>query len=474
MFARACATIREARPLIESVRLGTRAHIRALLAAGVLLALSVCPDADARDSPPLSLPVEQHVLANGLHVVLAPDPAVDGATVIVRYDVGSGDDPTGKEGLAHLVEHMMFDGSRHVPHGEYFRWIERAGGFGVNGTTAVDATRYVASVPPEQLPLVLWLESDRMGFPMPDEDGLRRAKTLIADEVRGGTSDRTMGWVGPVLFSELFPSWHPYHMDPGRSGLDGVTLADVRAFLRTWYSPRNAWLFVAGKIDAAATLSLAEKYFGDLPGDAPPVRPDLPKTWRLPHARVVMGAGVTRDRVVLGWPAPPLGDPVDAALDLAAAILSDPNGRLQKALVATGLAVSVQAGESSQSRGSEFVINASTAYGVPAEVVEDAIERTVDDLAKTITPEECARVKSEWATTALLRLQTPASRAFRLSGVDAVLEPWGLHKYDAIGPGDIASAVRSVLAPSNRVSVVVHHDRRYPAGGVVLSREERP
>jgi zinc protease len=454
--------------------LGASAHIRALLAAGVLLALSVCPDTDARDLPPLSLPVEQHVLANGLHVVLAPDPAVDGATVVVRYDVGSGDDPTGKEGLAHLVEHMMFDGSRHVPHGEYWRWLERAGSSGYNGTTAIDATRYVASVPPEQLPLLLWLESDRMGFPAPNEDGLRRAKTLIADEVRGKTGDQAVGWVMPVLFSELFPSWHPYHLEPGRSGLDEVTLADVRAFLRTWYTPRNAWLIVAGKIDAAATLSLAEKYFGDLPGDAPPVRPILPDRWRPPHARVVMGAGVNRDRVAVGWPAPPLGDPVDSALDLAATILSDPNGRLQKALVATGLVVSVHAGESSQSRGSEFLIGAIMADGVPAEVVEDAIERTVDDLAKTITPEECARARSELATTALLRLQTPAGRAFRLSYVDAALEPWGLHKYDAIGAGEIASAVRRVLAPSNRVSIVVHHDRRYPAGGVVLSREERP
>ena len=456
------------------MRLGAPAHIRALFAAGVLFALSLCPDSEARDLPGLSLPVEQHALANGLHVVLAPDPAVDSATVIVRYDVGSGDDPTGKEGLAHLVEHMMFDGSRHVPHGEYWRWIERAGGSGINGTTALDATRYVANVPPEQLPLLLWLESDRMGFPVLDEDGLRRAKTLIADEMRGKTGDQSMGWVMPVLFSELFPSWHPYHMDPGRSGLDGVTLADVRAFLRTWYAPRNAWLFVAGKIDAAATLALAEKYFGDLPGDAPPVRPGLPRSWRLPHARIVMGAGVLRDRVAIGWPAPPLGDPVDAALDVAAAILSDPSGRLQRALLAKGLVVSVHAGESSQSRGSAFVISAVTADGVPAEVVEDAIERTVDDLAKTITPEECARARSEWATTALLRLQTPAGRASHLSSFDSALEPWGLHKYDAIGPGEIASAVRSVLAPSNRVSVVVHHDNRYPTGGVVLSREERP
>jgi zinc protease len=453
--------------------LGAPAHVRALLAAGVLLALSVSPDTDARDLPPLSLPVEQHVLANGLHVVLAPDPAADGATLVVRYDVGSADDPPGKEGLAHLVEHMMFDGSRHVPRGEYWRWIERAGASGYNAFTSLDATRYVASVPPEQLPLLFWLESDRMGFPVPDEDGLRRAKTLIADEVRGKTGDQAAGWEMPVLLSELFPPWHPYHAEPGRSGLDGITLADVRAFLRTWYTPRNARLFVAGKIDAAATLSLAEKYFGDLPGDAPPVRPALPEHWRLPHARVVMGAGVNRDRVALGWPAPPLGDPVDAALDLAAAILADPNGRLQKALVATGLVVSVHAGEDSHLRGSEFVIAAVMADGVPAEVVEDAIERTVDDLANTITPEECARARSEWATTALLRLQTPAGRASHLSNADSAPEPWGLHKYDAIGPGEIAAAVRRVLAPSNRVSLLVHHDRRYPPGGGVLSREER-
>jgi zinc protease len=213
-----------------------------------------------------------------------------------------------------------------------------------------------------------------------------------------------------------------------RSGLGGITLADVRAFLRTWYTPRNAWLFVAGKIDAAATLALAEKYFGDLPGDAPPVRPALPERWRLPDVRIVMGAGVARDMVAIGWPAPALGDPVDAALDLAATVLSDPNGRLQQALVARGLALSVHAGESSHARGSTFVISATVADGASAEVVADVIARTVDDLATTLTPEECARVRSEWATTALLRLQTPMGRAFRLSNFDAALEPWGLHK----------------------------------------------
>ena len=104
------------------------------------------------------------MLGNGLRVLLAPDPSLDDVTVFVRYDVGSSDDPTGKDGLAHLTEHMMFEGSEHVPKGAYWRWLNRAGATSINGVTSFDTTTYFATVPPEALPLVFWLESDRMGF----------------------------------------------------------------------------------------------------------------------------------------------------------------------------------------------------------------------------------------------------------------------------------------------------------------------
>src|SRR5579862_4400292 len=129
----------------------------ALASAAVTMAFAVPASAAAPA-------IEEHRLPNGLRVVLAPDGGLDDVSVVVRYAVGSADDPPGREGLAHLVEHMMFDGSKHVPKGEHGRLLEAAGAWGMNARTSPDATTYFETVPSNQLPLVLWLESDRMGY----------------------------------------------------------------------------------------------------------------------------------------------------------------------------------------------------------------------------------------------------------------------------------------------------------------------
>jgi predicted Zn-dependent peptidase len=445
---------------------------RTWLLLAIVAVLAVTLPAEA--VPPLNLPVKQHVLANGLRVLLAPDASLDEVTVIVRYDVGSSDDPTGKDGLAHLTEHLMFDGSKHVPKGEYWRSIEAAGGWGVNAMATLDDTRYFVTVPPEALALVFWLESDRMGFLAGhiDQGSLDHERELVIAEIRDKIVDRALGSVGDVAMSEAFPTWHPYHRDHDTRWLSDVTVADVRAFLRTWYTPRNATLIVAGRFDPTTTTALAEKYFGDLPAPAPPARPSLPAVWKSPNMRVDMAAGSTRDNVLVVWPAPALGQPGDAELDLAAAILTDPQGRLQRELVSSSLMWQVGSRENSHRRGSAFVVSGVVADGSSSEDVVRAIEETIRRVGESVTADECTRARAEWADTMLLRMQTSSGRAQWLASAPSSLTPWSLTTYDGIAPTDVARAVRAMLGSNGRTVLVVHHDRRYPFRGVVLGRHQ--
>jgi zinc protease len=261
--------------------------------------------------PTLQLSVQGYELANGMRVVVAPDLSLDEVTVVVHYAVGSADDPEDKDGLAHLVEHLMFDGSEHVGRGDYARWIARVGGESISATTSLDSTNYMATVPPEQLALVFWLESDRLGFLSRrlDEQTLQRERAIVTDEARDRDLDRPFAAVRSAGLNKIFPEWHPYHRDYYPSASPHITLDDVRAFLRTWYSPRNATVIVVGRVEEPVVLALAEKYFADLPGARPPDRPALPGQWRVGNQRVDVTAHSSHDEVTFMWTAP--------ALDLA-------------------------------------------------------------------------------------------------------------------------------------------------------------
>jgi zinc protease len=421
--------------------------------------------------PDFSPPIVRYRLANGLTVVLAPDTSLEEASVVVHYDVGSADDPPGKEGLAHLVEHLMFDGSRHVGPGEYARGASRAGATNVGGTTTFDGSDYFATVPPSGLPMVFWLESDRMGFLLDrlNPRTLDTEKSIIADETRDRIVDQNLGLLGPAGWIQLFPAWHPYRRDQLSLRLPACTLDDVRAFWRTWYSPSNATIAVAGHFDEVAVRALIERDFGDLPSAPPPARPTLPSVWRVHDVRIQAAANVPHDVVTFSWKTPALDLPGDPELDLAAAILVDPAGRLQNDLVARGLAISVSARESSWRRGSVFWISAVVAEGAAPDDVVAGIDRAVRDLGAGVLPEECKRARDEWFDRLLLGLETSNGRAGRILR-ERPAGPWELDKYDSTGPSAIAEAVRTNLNDDGRVVVVVHHDPHYPGQGVVLSR----
>lgn len=251
----------------------------------------------------LTIPIERHRLDNGLRVVLSPDRTVPVVAVNLWYGVGSRNEAPGKTGFAHLFEHMMFQGSAHVPKNRHFELIEKVGGT-LNATTWFDRTNYFDNVPSHELELALWLESDRMGWMLPamDQEKLDNQRDVVKNEKRQRYDNQPYGDWGERLQKLMYPEAHPYHhtVIGSMEDIDAATLHDVEQFFRTYYVPNNAVLTVAGDIDSEGALDAVTRYFGEIPSGAP--IPPLPGT-----VEVEPKLGTTvRDHVVSEVPLPRL------------------------------------------------------------------------------------------------------------------------------------------------------------------------
>ena len=226
------------------------------------------------DASKIALATSSTRLDNGLEVILHEDHRTPIVAVEIWYHVGSKDEPAGRQGFAHLFEHLMFQGSKHVPEDTYFRYLERTGASNVNGTTNQDRTNYFETVPKNRLELALWLESDRMGFLLEhvDEQTFAGQREVVKNERRQNYENAPYGMVPRFVAEALYAAAHPYHhLTIGSlENLDRATLEDVRRFFRTWYLPSNATLVVAGDIDPQATRAVVDKYFGPILGDRSP------------------------------------------------------------------------------------------------------------------------------------------------------------------------------------------------------------
>lgn len=223
-------------------------------------------------TPPPStggLTATEHRLANGLRVVLSEDHLTPVAAVCIWYDVGSRHEVKGRTGLAHLFEHLMFQGSKQVPGNGHFELVQGAGG-SLNGTTSFERTNYFETMPAHELELALWLEADRMGSLLAalDEESMENQRDVVKNERRQRYDNVPYGTAFERLTAMAFPDGHPYHHTPigSMADLDAASLEDARQFFRTYYAPNNAVLSVVGDIDPEATLGWIEKYFGSIPG----------------------------------------------------------------------------------------------------------------------------------------------------------------------------------------------------------------
>ena len=272
---------------------------------------------------------------NGLRIVLNEDHSVPVVSVAVYYDVGSRNEREGRTGFAHLFEHMMFQGSENVPKAAHFQYISNAGGT-MNGTTSSERTNYFETLPASQLPLALWLESDRMRSLAVTQENLDNQREAVKEEkrLRYDNQPYVNGFLR--LFEMSFKNPANSHSTIGSmEDLDAATVEDIQEFFRIYYAPNNAVLAVAGDIDQGETLALITKYFATIPRQPEPPPVDVAEP---PGVAVNQDAYLDKLAPVpafaLGWKIPSRRSPDFYALSLASHLLFEgESARLYQKLV---------------------------------------------------------------------------------------------------------------------------------------------
>ena len=330
----------------------------------------------------------KHTLENGLDVIVHEDHRCPIVAVNLWYHVGSKNEQPGRTGLAHLFEHLMFEGSAHHDSG-YFTPLQQAGAV-LNGSTSCDRTNYWEVVPTGALDLALWLESDRMGYLLPALTAAKfeNQREVVLNERRQQYENRPYGMALMVLMAALFPPGHPYHTttigEP--ADLHAATLEEVHAFFRTYYHPGNVSLTVAGDVETGDTLARVRRYFEEIPA-GPPIPPvvvgaaHVTRTVAAPDGvRFLLEDRVELPRLYLAWRSPRLFADGDAGMDILAEVLTGgKTSRLYRTLVhERRIATDVSAAQGSRELAGWFCITTTAAPGYELDELERVI---VDELA---------------------------------------------------------------------------------------------
>ncbi|HUR28126.1 MAG TPA: insulinase family protein, partial [Planctomycetota bacterium] len=407
----------------------------------------------------IDIEFDKRTLDNGLQVVVHEDHADPLVSVYVAYHVGSAREVPGLTGFAHLFEHMLFQGSAHVPEGGHFRMINAAGGT-LNGTTNLDRTVYFETLPRNHLELALWLESDRMGFLLPamTQAKLDNQRDVVMNERRQNYDNRPYGRVTETIAAHLFPKDHPYNWLTIGSMRDiaAATLDDISAFFLRWYSPNNATLCIAGDVEAGRAFELASKWFGPL-ARGPGVQPAVPRAPILAaERRVTLEDRVALPQLSLTWPGAPQFSRESAALTLLSMILSqNKSAVLDRALmVETTLARTVSAGHWAAELAGRFEVNVRASPGVELAQLERRVRRELEELSmRGIDAEQLDRMKTRCEADVVRSLQTVVGRAGALAESnlftgDPGFQHTELELLRAVTAGEVRSALDDFLLAS--------------------------
>jgi Predicted Zn-dependent peptidases len=404
-------------------------------------------------------------LDNGLRLIVAEDHLAPVVAINVWYGVGSKHEQPGKTGFAHLFEHVMFQGSRHVAKAEHIALVQAAGGT-MNGTTWLDRTNYFETLPAHQVELGLWLEADRMATLLDalSQENLDNQREVVKNEKRWSYDNRPYGSWQEKLQAHLFPDDHPYHHPTigSMEDLDAASLEDVSAFFRTYYAPNNAVLSVVGDVDAGAVRAAVGRYFGGITANPSlPVLGDLSLPLTLGgEIREIVYDRVPLPRVFIAFRAPVFGDARLDALDVAGQILAGGKGsRLDRRLVREErIAQDVALFTLGFVGGASICAGWATVRpGVDVARVEAAFHEELDRLCmELITDDELARARALVEADELAALQRVEERADRLSMYATLFDDPDLinrmlARYLAVTPEDIRSVSATVFRPDNRL-----------------------
>ncbi len=397
---------------------------------------------------------ERFFLENGLEVILGKDDQNPIVAINMLYHVGSANEGHRKTGLAHLFEHMMFQGSVNVPKGMHFQYVQETGG-NLNANTTYDRTVYYDKLPSSHLELGLWLESDRMGWFLPAlvQETLSNQIDVVKNERLERYDNAPYGLGFEKITKLVYHEGHPYR-DPVIGHMKDIIstgLDDVKEFFTTFYTPSNATLVVYGDIDKVKAKELINKYFGEIKGSSKPGSPAMVEPYFLTETvKEVYTDKVFLPKLIFAWPSVTAFSREDVALSLAGDFLtSSKNSRLHKKFVFTD--ESLQTISFSNYTGKYHGMNLLQATLKPGFEPEEMEKEIIDTLHKAINsdvlPEEMERIKYNYKVQAIYSLQSVNGIASRMNEfnfytgdpdhMNAILET-----IDSISPEEMLSTIR--------------------------------
>jgi zinc protease len=365
----------------------------------MLLPLAIAAQVAAHDP---SIPFEKYQLPNGLTVILSEDHRLPQVAVDVWYHVGAANQLPGKSGFAHLFEHMMFSGAKHIgpSPAKVLEGVGSSSGMW-NGTTSNDRTNYFEVVPATELPTALWLESDRMAFLLDtlDEKKLAVQRDVVSNERRQSYENRPYGTAQLRECDLFFPKPHPYYdcVIGTISEIQSASMDDLRSFFRQYYAPNNASIAIVGNFDPAQAKALVEKYFGAIPRQPDVVVPNIPQP-PLPGVvqETVQDQVAKVPRLDLGWVGVRQYDPDEPAGDVLSYILAGGKAsRLYQELVQKRqLSTDVDASNYTLGQGGIFGIKAVVKQGHTTKEIAPVVDQIIEDVKKNgVTADEVDRAK---------------------------------------------------------------------------------
>jgi len=437
---------------------------RLLVATAAIAALAlVVPPA----SHGITLPVETRTLRNGLRVLIHPDHSAPVVSSYIFFRAGSRNEHYGTTGIAHLFEHMMFNGGKRFGPGVFDDTIEQNGG-STNGYTTRDYTAYLNNFPREALPIILDLESDRMANLAITPKNLAQERGIVMEERRLRIDNDVQGAMNEALYLQAYVR-SPYRWNTVgfMEDLKLITLDEARAFFHTYYAPNNATLVLVGDIEPSAGFALAERYFGAIPRRPPPAPVDAEEPEQNGERRIIVRRQAELPSVLIGYKAVRAADPDRPALDVATRVLSGgESSRLDRDLVREHeVATQVDA---DLDWGIDLELLSVHAQARPGHTAKDLIDRidvVLADLGrKPVPPDELAKAKRQLRAEMVRSMKTVSGKANQLGFFETVLGDYralfGLEDtWDAVTAEDVQRVAQRYLVPAGRTIVVLEPTR---------------
>jgi zinc protease len=381
--------------------------------------------------------IQEFKLDNGLKIVVQEDHRSPVVVSQVWYRAGSIDEVNGKTGVAHLLEHMMFKGTKAVKAGQFSRLIAAAGGK-ENAFTNRDYTCYFQQLEKSQLPLAMKLESDRMANLDLSKEEFSKEIKVVMEERRWRTEDKPQSMVGEQYQSTAFQV-HPY----GRpvvgwmNDLENMTVEDAREWYHNWYAPNNATLVVVGDVKAEDVYQLAKKYYGPIKSRPLPERKPQIEPPQIGERRIIVKAPAELPYVLLGFHVPALQDPdkdwEPYALDILTSVLSgNGSARLNQNLVRQDrVAVDASAGYDATQRGSTslFELDGTPSEGRTSAELEAALLGEIEKIKTLgVTEDELQRVKAQTIAADVYKRDSMFYQAMEIGQLETIGFSWRILK----------------------------------------------